>query len=68
MRLSYVPCEGNPSPFDKKLGCVETGEVDEGEVVMTQTVAGLLAGVPQFSVLARTAKRAGDTENLRTHV
>ena len=46
MRLSYVPREGNPSPFDKKLVCVETGEVDEGEVVMTQTVAGLLAGAP----------------------
>ena len=43
MRLSYVPREGNPSPFYKKLGFVETGEMDDDEVVMTHSVVGLLA-------------------------
>ena len=46
VRLSYVPREGNPSPFYKKLGFVETGEMDDDEVVMTQSVAGLLARAP----------------------
>ena len=40
--LSYVPVEGNPSPFYKKMGFVETGEMDSAEVVMTQSVAALL--------------------------
>ena len=39
--LSYVPIEGNPSPFYKKLGFVETGEKDGIEIVMTQPVASL---------------------------
>lgn len=34
VRLSYMPLEGNPSPFYKRLGYVETGELDGIEVVM----------------------------------
>jgi N-acetyltransferase len=34
VRLSFVPVEGNPSPFYKKMGFVETGEKDGIEVVM----------------------------------
>ncbi len=34
MWLSFVPGEGNPSPFYRSLGFVETGEIDEGERVM----------------------------------
>jgi len=30
---SYVPAEGGPEGFYKKLGFVETGEVDDGEVI-----------------------------------
>ncbi len=32
---SYVPGEGTPGEFYKRLGFVETGEVDEGEIVVT---------------------------------
>lgn len=32
--LSYVPGEGSPAPFYKKLGFIETGEVDDGENIM----------------------------------
>ena len=32
--LSYVPGEGCPEPFYRKLGFVPTGELDEGEIVM----------------------------------
>ena len=42
LRLSYVPIEGNPSPFYKKLGFVETGEKDGIEIVMAQPLAALL--------------------------
>jgi len=42
MRLSYVPIEGNPSPFYRRLGFVETGETDGIEVVMAQPIADLL--------------------------
>ena len=31
---SYVPGEGNPSPFYARLGFVETGEVDDDENVI----------------------------------
>jgi len=31
---SYVPIEGSPEPFYRKLGFEPTGEVDEGEIVM----------------------------------
>ena len=42
IRLSYVPVEGNPSPFYKKLGFAETGEKDGVEIVMAQSIADLL--------------------------
>lgn len=42
IRLSYVSVEGNPSPFYKKLGFVETGEKDGIEIVMSQSLAALL--------------------------
>ncbi len=42
IRLSYVPTEGNPSPFYKKMGFVETGEKDGIEIVMAQPLAALL--------------------------
>ncbi len=42
VRLSYVPVEGNPSPFYKKLGFVETGERDGIEIVMAQPIASML--------------------------
>lgn len=32
--VSYVPAEGSPEPFYKKLGFLETGEVNDGENVM----------------------------------
>jgi diamine N-acetyltransferase len=32
--LSYVPAEGSPAPFYKKLGFIETGEVEDGENIM----------------------------------
>lgn len=34
MTLSFVPGEGNPSPFYSKLGFVETGEWDGDEKIM----------------------------------
>jgi RimJ/RimL family protein N-acetyltransferase/GNAT superfamily N-acetyltransferase len=43
VRLSYVPREGNPSPFYKAMGFTETGEKDGIEIVMTQPLAALLA-------------------------
>lgn len=42
IELSYVPTEGNPSPFYKKMGFVETGKMDGDEVVMAQPLAALL--------------------------
>jgi diamine N-acetyltransferase len=32
--LSYVPAEGNPAPFYRKFGFVETGEWEDDEKVM----------------------------------
>ena len=43
IELSYVPIEGNPSPFYKKMGFVETGKMDGIEIVMVQTLAALMA-------------------------
>ena len=43
LRLSYVPREGNPSPFYKAMGFTETGEKDGIEIVMAQPLAALLA-------------------------
>jgi diamine N-acetyltransferase len=34
LRLSYVPGEGNPSPFYRKVGFIDTGEEEEGEKLM----------------------------------
>lgn len=34
LELSYQPGEGNPGPFYRRLGFVETGEIEEGEHVM----------------------------------
>ncbi|MEN6369050.1 MAG: GNAT family N-acetyltransferase [Thermotogota bacterium] len=34
MTLSYVPIEGNPEPFYRRMGFEPTGEIEEGEVVM----------------------------------
>jgi N-acetyltransferase len=34
VRLSYVPVEGNPAPFYKKMGFTETGEKDGTEIIM----------------------------------
>lgn len=31
---SYVPGDGNPSPFYSKLGFVETGKIEDGEKVL----------------------------------
>lgn len=43
VRLSYVPREGNPSPFYQAMGFTETGEKDGIEIVMAQPLAALLA-------------------------
>jgi diamine N-acetyltransferase len=32
--LSYAPGDGNPGPFYRSFGFVETGEIDDGEYVM----------------------------------
>ena len=42
MRLSYVPKEGNPAPFYRSMGFVETGEQDGAEIVMAQSIDALL--------------------------
>jgi diamine N-acetyltransferase len=33
--LSYVPGEGNPKEFYEKLGFEETGEIEDGELIMS---------------------------------
>jgi RimJ/RimL family protein N-acetyltransferase len=33
LRTSWVPARGGPEPFYRRLGFVETGEIDDGEVV-----------------------------------
>jgi RimJ/RimL family protein N-acetyltransferase len=43
IELSYVPTEGNPSPFYRKMGFAETGKMDGIEVVMAQPLASLLS-------------------------
>jgi len=42
IRLSYVPREGNPSPYYRSLGFEETGDMDGIEVVMMQPLHSLL--------------------------
>jgi diamine N-acetyltransferase len=37
--VSYVDLPGSPAPFYRKLGFQETGEIDEGEVVMALELA-----------------------------
>lgn len=39
LKVSYVPGEGSPGPFYTRLGFVETGEVDDGENVMSLKLA-----------------------------
>jgi diamine N-acetyltransferase len=34
LSLSHVPGEGDPSPFDQRMGFTHTGELDEGELIM----------------------------------
>jgi diamine N-acetyltransferase len=34
MYLSYAPTDGNAGPFYRRLGFRETGEIDDGEIVM----------------------------------
>jgi N-acetyltransferase len=43
IRLSYVPIEGNPSPFYASLGFTETGEPDGGERIMEQSIDAIRA-------------------------
>ena len=38
LSVSYVPGEGNPSLFYRKLGFVETGEWEDDEKVMVLTL------------------------------
>lgn len=40
LAISYVPGEGSPEPLYRSLGFEPTGEIDEGEVVMTLALAG----------------------------
>jgi diamine N-acetyltransferase len=40
LELSYVPEPGNAEPFYRQLGFVPTGEMNEGEVVMSLTLDG----------------------------
>ncbi len=44
-RLSYVPIEGNPSPFYRAMGFVETGENDDDELIMEQSIAAIRARI-----------------------
>jgi N-acetyltransferase len=43
IRLSYVPIEGNPSPFYASLGFTETGELDDDERIMEQSIDAIRA-------------------------
>lgn len=38
MTLSYVPIEGNPAPFYRRMGFEPTGEIEDGEVVMRRSL------------------------------
>lgn len=40
LRLSYVPAENGPEPFYRSLGFRPTGEVEDGEVVMSLPLDG----------------------------
>ena len=40
LMVSYVPGDGNPSPFYVKLGFEETGRVEDGERVMRLALVG----------------------------
>ncbi len=44
-RLSYVPIEGNPSPFYRSVGFEETGEKDGDEIIMEQSMDSIRARV-----------------------
>jgi N-acetyltransferase len=45
VRLSYVPIEGNPSPFYASLGFHETGELDGDERIMEQSIESIRARI-----------------------
>jgi N-acetyltransferase len=45
VRLSYYPIEGNPSPFYASLGFVETGELDDDEHIMEQSIDSIRARI-----------------------
>ena len=51
---SYVPGEGCPEPFYRKVGFEETGEVDEGERVMRLKVAYAAGDSPLPKAAAAT--------------
>ena len=44
--LSFVPVEGNPRDFYARFGFRETGEVDDGEVVMELDLSLAIAAIP----------------------
>ena len=44
-KLSYVPIQGNPSPFYRSLGFEETGEKDDDELIMEQSIESIRARI-----------------------
>jgi N-acetyltransferase len=38
INLSHMPLEGNPAPFYEKFGFRHTGEIEDGELVMTMSL------------------------------
>ncbi len=46
LKTSYAPGEGCPEPFYSKLGFVETGEILEGENVMSLKLRPVEGGLP----------------------
>jgi N-acetyltransferase len=50
VRLSYVPEEGNPSPFYKQLGYIGTGEKDDDEIVMEISIDEVRKRLPRTDI------------------
>jgi diamine N-acetyltransferase len=46
LRVSYVPGEGSPRDFYAGFGFVETGDVDDGEIVMRLPLPATLPPPP----------------------
>ena len=44
LKTSYVPGDGSPWPFYERLGFVPTGEVEDGEIVLTLELQRALGG------------------------